>query len=416
MGRAFFPLDEELALRSGRYSPYVHQSLVRLSTWLPFERVPDALAWCTQVPIGRETARRLTEQAGAALVAAELAAVERLEQQGPGAMVVPPGRDQVSVDGAMVPLVGGEWAEVKTLAIGQVVERGGEPHATALSYFPRLADVDTFCRLAQGELYRRGIPYAQDVCAVCDGAEWCGTFRGRCCPHAVPILDFPPAGEYVGAVSRAMWGSQTPESAAWLARQLQTLKQADPTPVLAALAALPVAESLTPQAAAEQQATALQYLRARRAQLQYPTFRAAGYPIGSGIVESANKLVVEARLKGSGMHWARPNVNPMVALRAAACRDRWDAAWTALRAQQHATRAQVRQDRAAPPHRPQDPAPPRPAAPPLSALSAAVARLPLGRQRAGRPTADHPWRKPFFPHSLSEPALANSYGTPSTYS
>ena len=408
VGQAFFPLDEELGLLPGHYSPYVHQSIVRLSTWLPFEQVPAALAWCTQVRLGRETARRLTEQAGAALVAAETAAVERLEQHGASSTAVPPGRYQVSVDGAMVPLVGGEWAEVKTLAIGQVVKRGGEPHATALSYFSRLADVATFCRLAQGELYRRGIPYARDVCAVCDGAEWCGTFRERCCPHAVPILDFPHAGEYLGAVARAMWGGQTPECADWLADQLHTLKHDGPTPVLAALAALPAAESLTPQAAAEEQARALQYLSARLAQLQYPTFRAAGYPIGSGLVESANKLVVEARLKGSGMHWARPNVDPLVALRAAACSDRWDEAWTTLRAQQQAARAQVRQDRASPPRRPVAPTPPRPTAPPRSRQQAAVARLPLGRLRTGRPPADHPWRKPFFRRSLTEPALAKS--------
>jgi hypothetical protein len=35
-----------------------------------------------------------------------------------------------------------------------------------------------------------------------------------------------------------------------------------------------------------------------------------GYPIGSGPVESANKLVVEARLKRAGIRWARPRVNP----------------------------------------------------------------------------------------------------------
>lgn len=43
-------------------------------------------------------------------------------------------------------------------------------------------------------------------------------------------------------------------------------------------------------------------------------------------MESANKLVVERRLKGSGMHWARAHVNPMV-LRAMACSDRWPEAW-----------------------------------------------------------------------------------------
>ena len=61
--------------------------------------------------------------------------------------------------------------------------------------------------------------------------------------------------------------------------------------------------------------------------MQYPQFQDAGWPIGDGAVESANKLVVEARLKGSGMHWAPDHVNPMVALRNIACNDRWDEAW-----------------------------------------------------------------------------------------
>jgi hypothetical protein len=60
------------------------------------------------------------------------------------------------------------------------------------------------------------------------------------------------------------------------------------------------------------------------AEMQYPRFRAEGWPIGSGMVESAHKLVVEDRLKGEGMHWADVNVNPLLALRNAVCNDRWD--------------------------------------------------------------------------------------------
>src|SRR5213080_123181 len=56
--------------------------------------------------------------------------------------------------------------------------------------------------------------------------------------------------------------------------------------------------------------------------MQYPTFQAQGWPIGSGMVESANKVVVEARLKGAGMHWSRASVNPRLALRNAVCNDR----------------------------------------------------------------------------------------------
>jgi hypothetical protein len=45
------------------------------------------------------------------------------------------------------------------------------------------------------------------------------------------------------------------------------------------------------------------------------------------MLESANKLVVEARLKGAGMHWSRASVNPLLALRNAVCNDRWAEAW-----------------------------------------------------------------------------------------
>jgi hypothetical protein len=71
----------------------------------------------------------------------------------------------------------------------------------------------------------------------------------------------------------------------------------------------------------------LDYLRKREALMQYPVFRQQGWPIGSGMVESANKNIVEARLKGSGMHWERKHVNPMLALRNAVCNDRWQEMW-----------------------------------------------------------------------------------------
>src|ERR1700720_2379263 len=73
----------------------------------------------------------------------------------------------------------------------------------------------------------------------------------------------------------------------------------------------------------------LAYLQKREAQMQYPSYQQAGWPIGSGNVESANKLVVEARLKGAGMRWERENVNPMLVLRNAVCNQRWHETWAA---------------------------------------------------------------------------------------
>ena len=60
-------------------------------------------------------------------------------------------------------------------------------------------------------------------------------------------------------------------------------------------------------------------------------------------MESANKLVVEARLKGAGMRWRRQNVNPMLVLRNAVCNREWKQTWATAVAQRQALRTQRRQ-------------------------------------------------------------------------
>jgi hypothetical protein len=76
--------------------------------------------------------------------------------------------------------------------------------------------------------------------------------------------------------------------------------------------------------------------------MQYPTYQETGWPIGSGMVESANKLVVEARLKGAGMHWQRAHVNPLLVLRNAVCNQRWQETWHASETQRQTAQSQRR--------------------------------------------------------------------------
>lgn len=71
----------------------------------------------------------------------------------------------------------------------------------------------------------------------------------------------------------------------------------------------------------------LGYFCKREALMQYPHSQRLGWPIGSWMVESANKVVVQTRLKGAGMHWEASHVNPMLTLRNAVCNERWQACW-----------------------------------------------------------------------------------------
>jgi hypothetical protein len=213
------------------------------------------------------------------------------------------------------------------------------------------------------------------------------------CPTAVRILDFAHAVGYLHAAASAPFGPENSAAVAWVAPQAHELKHGDPETVLTALAALPVAAAPDPAAAQAAQATALGYLGKRRAQIRYAAFQAAGYPIGSGAGESANKQVTEARLKGAGMRWAPRSIDPMVALRTIECADRWEAVWPQIGP---ALRVKSRQPRTAVPV-----AVPASTPAPVVAPVAPVAPPPLPPPApvrppvviAGRPTRQHPWNR-----------------------
>jgi len=197
----------------------------------------------------------------------------------------------------------------------------GVVHSQNHTYFSRLVDADKFDRLALVETHRRGIENAGKVGAVQDGAAWLQGFTDYHRPDALRILDFAHATEYISRIGQATFGANSAEQVAWLEKQLHQLKHSGPDQLLVELNRLVKAH---PDAQALNLPEALAYLEKRRAQMQYPLFIEQGFPIGSGAVESANKVVVEARLKGAGMHWARPHVDPMLALRNLVCNRRWE--------------------------------------------------------------------------------------------
>lgn len=293
---------------------------------MPFAKAAALLATFTHTQVSESSAQRLTESVGLAYEAVQLAEVERIEQEWP-AVPDGPAKLVVSADGAMVPLVGGEWSEVKTVVVsevGETVEVEGKwvvPTHTH-SYFSRLSDAATFQRLSLGELTRRRLETAKQVAAVNDGAEWIQGFVDYHCPQALRILDFAHAAERFCQIGDVVLGEGAAATATWRTQQLHQLKHdgaAELVPKVRTFAA----EHLSIPVVAEN----LAYLEKRLAQMAYPTFHTQGWPIGSGVVESGNKLVVEARLKGAGMHWARASVNPMLTLRNAVCNDRWAEAW-----------------------------------------------------------------------------------------
>jgi hypothetical protein len=285
---------------------------------MPFAKAAQMIEELLSVQTDEETVRRLTERMGACMEVAQTAEddtplpEESKEQPSPSRRVL-------SADGAMVSLVKKQWAETRTVAIGEPQEKRNadgerEIHVGQLSYFSRLTDALTFTNQAEVEVQRRNVAQAKEVCAVMDGADWLQCFTDKHRPDALRILDFPHAAEHVTKLLEALEKAGMHFPPHMLDRCLHILKHRGPRPLLRMADRLE--SDLTQQKGVQEH---LEYLRKREALMQYPAFQQQGWPIGSGMVESANKNVVEARLKGTGMHWERKHVNPMLTLRNAVC-------------------------------------------------------------------------------------------------
>ncbi len=326
----------------------------------PFAPAAQLLHWFTGVTMSPATLRRLTIAAGTTVRQLEADVTATVRDTGRVATVVADVPLQLSIDGSMVALVDEGWREVKVAAIGR---RAGTRPLTGLTYAATLGSARVFEDEALGELARRGIPQATDVVTVNDGAEWIQGFVDLHCPQAHRVLDFAHAAGYLAEAATATFGEGAAAANAWFQSQRRELRDGDPDTVLAALGALPEGDARD---------TAIGYLTARRAQIAYREFRAWGWPIGSGCVESGHKGLVQSRLKGRGMRWRRHTAEGLIALRVVDANARWAATWTQLGARQRADhRARTAARRAA-----------RRARPP---------RPPL--MEHGTPTADHPWRR-----------------------
>ncbi len=327
MATGFFPLDAELDLPPVCLLPHAHQALVRLGALLPFAQATEQLCALLDIRISTSTVRQHTEQAGRGSLAVQNEQAKPLavcREETPGERMV------MSADGAFVPLVGGQWGEVKLLAIGQVevqeaVTAQSLPctSTTQVSYFARLTDVSTFSEQASAEIRRRGLDRAKAVCAVQDGAEWLVGLTHSHRHDALRILDFAHAAQRIAAVRDLFVATGRLVEENWLESLLHQLKHEGPDLVVQEIERM-YQDAGKPEAMGEH----VRYVRKRMANMQYPAFQKAGWPIGSGMVESGNKLVMQARLKGAGMHWKPEQVNPMLALRMNLCNERWNEGWS----------------------------------------------------------------------------------------
>jgi hypothetical protein len=190
------------------------------------------------------------------------------------------------------------------------------------TYLSSLKSIDLFGPLLRQEALRRGMGSAGKVVLLIDGANGLENMGRQNFKDCVQIVDFYHAMEHVAIVLVALLGKDHPDYKSRLRRWAKKLLK---DKVQALIAETRQECAGKPQAQAVQEA--LHYFLNNVSRMQYGTFRAAGYFIGSGVVEAGCKTVIGGRCKQSGMFWSEPGAENILALRCVHSSRRLDQFW-----------------------------------------------------------------------------------------
>jgi hypothetical protein len=126
-------------------------------------------------------------------------------------------------------------------------------------------------------------------------------------------------------LGRALHPSDQDTRAQWLESWCHRLEHDGGVAVLAALRKLQVRGG----AAREAWEEVVRYFTNQSHRMDYPSYLAKGWSIGSGPVESACKTVIGQRLKGAGMRWSEHGADELSHLRALfnSGDGQWNAYW-----------------------------------------------------------------------------------------
>jgi hypothetical protein len=209
------------------------------------------------------------------------------------------------------------WHEMKAGAWWTVNEHG---QAQDIQYYVDTVEAERFAELVWATGDRLNAANAEELVFVTDAAEWIERLIATQFPHATHIIDWYHACEYLAPVAQAAF-KDTDHREAWLTQVRAWLWEGHLEAVIQACEQcrqLPLKPNDDPAY------VAARYFTNHRHQMDYPSYRAQGYQIGSGTMESGCKQIGLERLKIAGARWSEDGARLVAKARAAYLSGCWD--------------------------------------------------------------------------------------------
>jgi hypothetical protein len=281
--------------------------------------------------INEETIRQVTERVGEIVFKQDTERAEEtlknIHKTGDNSAMMNPSKVlYIQIDGAAVNTriqdeTGSTWRENKTVLVfsdSDMIRRKDGGHIiTKKEYMPFTGTSEEFKKYVLDVAVRAGYgTTVEKIVVTADGATWIKTICNEIFPDAVMILDLYHLRENIYTYAKHKFPNNTAKYTAWAEA---AIKMVENEQAEALLKLLPEGEK-APAGCVNLR----NYITCNSDRIKYQEYWNAGYFVGSGAIESGNKLIVQQRLKQAGMRWSVKGAQSVLSLRAKDESNLWD--------------------------------------------------------------------------------------------
>ena len=285
-----------------------------------FTHASDMIKRATHMDVSKETVRKITEDIGSRVFEAdEIKASHTLEHMDEiETSNNPKGTIFVLMDGAAVNTRvqdenGSTWRENKTVMVFRdkdMIKRANGDHIIIKKeYMPFIGSADEFKKFVLDAAVRAGYGKAANIVIIADGATWIRNLCADIFPDGIQILDLYHLKENIYSYGKYIFQDDPKQYIPW---SEQVIDKIELGYVDEALTLIPELPDKAPAGVVNLRT----YIENNKEKIDYPGYKAKGFFVGSGAIESANKIIVQRRLKQVGMRWGVKGAQSILTLRA----------------------------------------------------------------------------------------------------
>jgi len=182
---------------------------------------------------------------------------------------------------------------------------------------------ETLFALMSDDVVRRNRGHDRPLVCLLDGERALWEKRQEYFPHAIGVLDLYHVMEKLWLAAHAWHGEGSDAAETFVTARLQLLLEGKVAQVIAGLRRRLQTHGLSKEKKRTVQ-NVIRYFKNNREHMRYDEYMAAGYPIGSGVVEGACRHVVKDRLEQSGMRWTVAGAQALLDTRSLYLNGDWD--------------------------------------------------------------------------------------------